>query len=150
MPDTEGQHDLPSGGLVLPSANTLVGREQPEWGSLGCPGGRAGVSKASPVSLPSSGRGRWDGGWGEHSLNSPHGQPAGRCRAGEKGNVGVEGQMGGAWHTTERTFTKMMIRLALSHVLSKYFLSFSNVPATVPGSEATAISMAMPLLECDL
>ena len=43
------------GGLVLPSANTLVGREQPEWGSLGCPGGRAGVYKASPISLPSSG-----------------------------------------------------------------------------------------------
>ena len=60
------------------------------------------------------------------------------------------GRWGGAWHTTERTFTKMMIRLALSHVLSKYFPSFSNVSATVPGSEATAISMTMPLLECDL
>lgn len=62
----------------------------------------------------------------------------------------MEGQMGGAWHTTERTFTETMIGLALSHVLSKYFLSFSNVPATAPGSEATAISMTVPLLERDL
>ena len=38
--------------------------------------------------------------------------------------MGLEGQMGGTWHTSETTSTKMMTRLALSHVLSKHFPTF--------------------------
>lgn len=50
----------------------------------------------------------------------------------------------------EKTFRKTGARLSLSHTFSKYFLRFSDVPAAVPGTEVTAMSMIMLLPECDL
>lgn len=49
-----------------------------------------------------------------------------------------------------KTFRKTGARLPLSHIFSKYFLSFSDVPATVPGTEVTAMSMITLLPEGDL
>lgn len=46
-----------------------------------------------------------------------------------------------------KTFRKTGARLSLSHIFSKYFLSFSDVPAAVPGTEVTAMSMIMLLPE---
>lgn len=71
------------------SADTTVDHEQPEWGSLGCPGSRAEVYKASLVSLPSSDLppklptsqtlevvGSGSGGWGGDALTEQPSQSA--------------------------------------------------------------------------
>lgn len=59
---------------------------------------------------------------------------------GKKGRVGLEGQMEDDWQTMERTFMRTRTRLLLRCIFNKYFLSFSNVLDTVPGTRVTAIS----------
>lgn len=76
------------------------------------------------------------------SLQGPHTTGG----EGQSGSGGADGRCR-AHHGS--TFMKTTATFWLSHIFSKYFLSFSNVPATVPGTRVMPICMMTPLLECD-
>lgn len=59
-----------------------------------------------------------------------------------------EGADGEARHG--KNLPKTMTRLLLSPMLRKDIQSFSNVPATVPSTEVTAMNLTTPSLECGL
>lgn len=64
----------------------------------------------------------------------------GHHRVSDKGRMGLEGQVENTWHTVQRTFMMARTRLSLCHIFSKYFLSFSNMLDTAPGTAAIAIA----------
>lgn len=117
---------------------------------------QSGVHKTSPTSPPSSelpselpsGQ-TLEAEEGRGSCSGPGSHLWGTSRAGEKGRVGLEGQGRVLGHHGEN-FQEDRPRPLLSHILSKYFLSFSHVPATVSGTEVTAMSVMTLLPEGDL